>query len=86
MENIILIGCGPHAKRVYLPALRKNKNAKVSLIVELNGQERSVKETIREDGKTETLFIKKFKGKMPEELKTLLKAHIEEHKVKGVIR
>jgi hypothetical protein len=34
MTNLILIGCGPHAKRVYLPAIKKLSGVKISLVVE----------------------------------------------------
>jgi len=36
--SIILIGCGPHARRVYLPALQRISNIKLELIIDLESQ------------------------------------------------
>ena len=36
--KIILIGCGPHARRVYLPALHRISNIKLELIIDLESQ------------------------------------------------
>ena len=36
--KIILIGCGPHARRVYLPALHRISNIKLELIIDLEKQ------------------------------------------------
>jgi hypothetical protein len=38
LANVLLIGCGPHAKRIYVPALRKLEEkglAKLQAVVEL---------------------------------------------------
>ena len=43
--NILLIGCGPHAKRVYLPILKETEfefGTKLKAVVELKEKEKVV--------------------------------------------
>lgn len=45
MKNIILIGLGPHAKRIYYPFLLKHKihfDIRLKLLIELEGQANNI--------------------------------------------
>ena len=47
--NILLIGCGPHAKRVYLPILKETEiefGTKLKAVVELKEKENDVFECV----------------------------------------
>ena len=66
MKNVklALIGCGPHAKRIYLPALQALSNRysiELSMVVELTEQAESVATAVSASGfSPETLFIDRF--------------------------
>lgn len=85
MTNIILIGCGPHAKRIYLPAIQNIKEAKISLIIELDDQKNSVGHVIEKYGHIETYFTKWFEDTLPEKLIAYLDNHIQKYNIEGVI-
>lgn len=85
MTNVILIGCGPHAKRVYLPAIQKLKGAKISLIVELDHQQESVRNVLELYGDCETYFTEWFEDRLPNKLVNYLEHHIQRYNVEGVI-
>jgi hypothetical protein len=85
MINIILIGCGPHAQRVYLPAIQKLEGAKISLIVELEGQEEWVACVLKVYGLCETYFTEYFEENLPKRLANYLDNHIKTNNVEGVI-
>jgi hypothetical protein len=85
MTNLILIGCGPHAKRVYLPALHKLHGVKVSLVVELERQ-RSITENILINFEhCETIYTETFENEVPSDLARAIEKHIEINGVEGVI-
>ena len=47
MINIMLIGCGPHARRIHIPIIekeKKNLNARFSIIIDINKEKDIVKE------------------------------------------
>ena len=85
MTNIILIGCGPHAKRVYLPAIQKLEETKISLIIELNDQQESVKNDLEKYPNCETYFTSWFEDRLPNKLVNYLNCHIKKYNVEGVI-
>jgi hypothetical protein len=85
MTNIILIGCGPHAKRVYLPAMHNIENAKISLIVDLDCQQEVVENVLKKYTSCETYFTESFDGILPGNLVYFLNNHIQKYDVKGVI-
>lgn len=85
MTNIILIGCGPHAKRVYLPAIQKMTNVKVSLVVELESQRSVTEKTLENFEDCEVLYTKPFQNGVPKDLTEEINKHIQENEVGGVI-
>jgi predicted dehydrogenase len=85
MTNLILIGCGPHAKRVYLPAIQNIEGAKISLIVELVDEKKSVQDIIEKYGHVETYFTPWFEETLPEKLIVFLDDHIQNFNIEGVI-
>ena len=51
IPKIILIGCGPHAKRVYIPALEllvKSRKVELKLVVDLIENEENIKSFLKE--------------------------------------
>lgn len=48
MINILLIGCGYHARRLYVPHLIEQKNAKLSAIVDLASQKERIERFLTE--------------------------------------
>ncbi len=42
MINVLLIGCGYHARRIYVPHLAEQKNARLSAIVDLASQKENI--------------------------------------------
>lgn len=85
MINLILIGCGPHAKRVYLPAIQNIEGTKISLIVELEDQKNSVENVIEKHGYIETYFTQWFEDTLPKKLIIYLDNHIQKFNIEGVI-
>ncbi|MFA5310358.1 MAG: Gfo/Idh/MocA family oxidoreductase [Candidatus Paceibacterota bacterium] len=59
--NILLVGLGPHAKRIYFPIIKKdgtNINAKISLIVDLEEKKEDIEKYLLASGeKIDTLFL-----------------------------
>lgn len=85
MTNLILIGCGPHAKRVYLPAIQKMLGVKVSLVVELASQRLITENTLENFERCEVLYTEPFQNKVPAILAHAIKEHIDKNEVDGVI-
>lgn len=85
MTNLILIGCGPHAKRVYLPAIQKISGVKISLVVELESQREVTEQTLSNFDYCEVVYTKPFQNEVPIHLADAINTHIVEKKVSGVI-
>ena len=91
MKNVklALIGCGPHAKRIYLPALQALSNRysiELSMVVELTEQAESVATAVSASGfSPETLFIDRFSDSLPEQLASELSRRVRKHGICGVI-
>lgn len=85
MINLILIGCGPHAKRVYLPAIQKMSGIKISLIVELESQRKVTEKTLSRFDNCEVIYTKPFQNVVPFHLTKILNKHITQKGVNGVI-
>jgi hypothetical protein len=85
MTNLILIGCGPHAKRVYLPAIQKMSGVKVSLVVELESQRPITQRTLVDFEQCEIVYTEPFKEKVPTKLSQAIEEHISKNQVSGVI-
>jgi predicted dehydrogenase len=89
--NVMLIGCGPHAKRVYLPALHSLKSKydiNLMSVVELEDRGDTTKATVNavfDD--VDFLFTPPFKNAyvMPAALEKQLNNAVAKHNINGVI-
>ena len=65
--NILLIGCGPHAKRVYLPILKETEfefGTKLKAVVELKEKENDVSKFVNNFfTDVEFVYTEKFDSK-----------------------
>lgn len=87
--RLMLIGCGPHALRVYLPALKRfsaELGVKLSLVIDLYSEEDTVRNALAKSGlEPEAWFIKPFQGPLPHELSKSLASFVSREAVTGVI-
>lgn len=83
--RIILIGCGPHARRVYLPALRQLQHIELSLVIDLDSQEATVRNATKGIPDTELWFIRPFADNVPDDVAQKLSSFVTEKGVTGVI-
>ena len=86
----MLIGCGPHAKRIYLPALwelRQRGLLNLTLVVDLKSQGPGVRDTLgsKWGGGTELLLVDPFRETMPEALDRHLAQFADANAIGGVI-
>ena len=65
--NILLIGCGPHAKRVYIPILKQFENkydVKLKAVIEIEGKKEDTQTFVNKYFKdTKFIFTKPFAPK-----------------------
>lgn len=91
--NIMLIGCGPHAKRVYIPKLKEMENEfgiKLKVVVELKEKKDNVSAFISKYfDNVNFVFIdnfeETFKQSLPDELKSRLNSIISKENINSVI-
>ncbi|WP_187985020.1 hypothetical protein [Vibrio metschnikovii] len=87
--QLALIGCGPHAKRVYLPAIRslcKKYDINLALVVELLSHSDVTIEAIRVAGfQPEFFFVEPFENEIPSEISRKLTKKVEQLGLRGVI-
>lgn len=87
--RLILVGCGPHARRVYLPALAKLRahfNLELLLVIDLESTRDIVHKALEKHGlESQVLFINPFEGELPEELERALSKAVNTLQVNGVI-
>jgi predicted dehydrogenase len=87
--KLALVGIGPHARRVYVPALQRLRarfEVEVSLVVELKSQEAEVRSFFASQQLCpEFLFVEPFQRRMPEDVRRLLGRAAREHPLEGVI-
>ena len=91
--NILLIGCGPHAKRVYLPILKETEiefGTKLKAVVELKEKENDVFECVNKFfDNVEYVYTEKFGSKykmsIPNHLEMKLNNVVKEKNINGVI-
>ena len=87
--RIILIGIGPHSKRVYLPALANLKekfNVEVLLAIDVKPAAEKVRHYLeKHDYVINTLFIDPFTVQIPEALKAELNHFVYENDINAVI-
>lgn len=82
--SVILIGCGPHARRIYIPALRNLQQVKLALVIDLESEASVVRNAIGEM-ETELWLIQPFANTLPPELWARLSQFVADHQVTGVI-
>lgn len=87
--KIIEIGFGPHAKRVYAPALKESGsryNSQFSLVVDLKQQESEVRSYFENyETKPDFLFIDPFEGRLPHSVEKLLSKYVIKNQIEAVI-
>lgn len=91
--NIMLIGCGPHAKRVYIPKLKEIENEfkiKLKAVVELKEKEEEVRKfTSNYFENIEYIFTEKFESKykqsLPKEIENRLDNIVKKENINSVI-
>ena len=87
--KLILIGCGPHAKRIYLPAvekLRERMDVELLLVVDLYVTRDSVASAINQTTfKPQMWFIAPFPSELPAQLEEHLSQFVKENNINGVI-
>ena len=85
MEKIILIGCGPHSKRVYLPAIKEINNFEIALVVDLESNKDFVNNPLIEYKYDELILTEAFFNHIPNDLVLKLNHCVSENNIKGVI-
>ena len=91
--NLLLIGCGPHAKRVYIPILKETEGmlgTQLKAIVELKEKKEDVCQYVNKVfNDVEYVYIDKFEKKythtLPIELENRLNIIVKKHNINGVI-
>jgi len=87
--RIILIGVGPHSKRVYLPELAKLKEkfqVEISLAIDIKTEaEKIIDHFVSHNYTINTLFIDPFTEKMPDALRTDLNKFVHRNSIDAVI-
>ena len=90
MINIMLIGIGPHAKRIYLPFFNKYKSQfKINLRagIECRGKEQRTKKYLKQLSINidSLLFVDPFSKKIPKKVEKKINQLIKLHKISAVI-
>jgi predicted dehydrogenase len=89
MINLLLIGCGPHARTFYFPALRRlgsTYEARIKAVADLVGQRGSVEGFLQEfDPSCERLYLDPFCGPLPPTVSRALCGLVKRHRIDGVI-
>lgn len=91
MQNIILIGLGYHARRIYFPVLQELQRKNIIdqiLIVDLKSQKKIIENYLYEkkSKNVEVLFLNgPFNNKLDENLEKNLSSIVKRRKIKGVI-
>lgn len=91
--NILLIGCGPHAKRVYIPILKQFENrydVKLKAVVEIEAKKEDTEAFVNKYFKdTKFIFTKpfasKYKSSLPFNLERQLNRVVIDENINGVI-
>ena len=87
--NLLLIGCGPHARRAYLPAIQglaRSHHVNLSVVIDIDQARASVLDTIHKtELHPEILFVEPFTEKLPDSIRSLLDTCVMAQKISGVI-
>ena len=89
-QNIMLVGCGPHARRIYVPSffLQKEYDATIKVIVELEKKELDTREFISQySTNVEYFFVNRFRHprKLPKLVEQKLNYLVKRHNITGII-
>lgn len=90
--NIMLIGLGPHAKRIYYPIIQKDGpplGAKIKVIVDLDTKRQDIEKYLEKmgDSVTERIFItdsQRSYNRLNKELENILDESIKRHNISAV--
>lgn len=89
VTRIILVGIGPHSKRVYLPALTQLKQkfeVEISLAIDIKPEASNIAHHFeKNDYQIKTLFIDPFTGQLPGALRDDLNEFVKENNINAVI-
>ncbi|MCW3463987.1 Gfo/Idh/MocA family protein [Chitinophaga nivalis] len=87
--NLIVIGVGPHSKRIYLPALMQLRTTcplNISLVIDLKQEAAGVQQYLTaKDYRLPALFVDPFKEVLPADLRLTLDTFVQENDIDGVI-
>jgi len=89
--NVMVIGVGPHARRIYIPILKQLSQTmpvRLVAIVDLVSQAKSINQYLSEiDYSLETIYFDHFDGSagLPDNCKTILDNLIKKFNIQGVI-
>lgn len=87
--KLALIGCGPHAKRIYLPALaalRRTYDIDLALVVELTTEREAVQAaTVATGFQPAMVLVEPFADRLPADVARQLSNHVHELGVHAVI-
>jgi predicted dehydrogenase len=87
--KLALIGCGPHAKRIYLPALvalRRTYDIDLALVVELTTEREAVQAaTVATGFQPAMVLVEPFADRLPADVARQLSNHVHELGVRAVI-
>lgn len=86
----MLVGLGPHAKRIYIPYLKKNdekSNLKLVSAIDIETNSDSLKQYFKQENLSTKIldFIPLFVGKMPKKVEDKLNKIVQEKKVDAII-
>lgn len=89
-HNIMLVGCGPHARRVYIPAffLQNEYNASIKVVVEVEEKELETREFIsRYSDNIEYFFVNRFRHprKLPKQVERKLNYLVKKYNITGIV-
>lgn len=88
MNNIMLIGLGPHAKRIYIKYIKEN-NVNLSLIIDLKSSKNRIDDFLKKNHLVcDTYFVDDLcrdSRELSVEVKSDLKKYIEKNKITDVI-
>lgn len=92
MNKILLIGLGPHAKRIYFPIMQKwgkDFNAELECAVDLESKKEDIQNYLKDKGVNLSTYYLPDKevnyNKLSDSIKKKMDQIVEDHNIKGVI-
>jgi predicted dehydrogenase len=87
--SLIIAGIGPHAKRIYVPALLKLRSkfdVVISLVIDLVEKEQEIRDYFESINMLpDFLFITPFKGELPIDMRDRLNQEVKDKGIDGII-